>query len=59
MAEPLTDPIEGPDEPARQKTLGEQPVSDADIAKIHEDIKEVNEDLNRLKAEGDRVFGDR
>lgn len=49
--------VEGVGDPARQKTLGEQPVSDQDIEEIREDIAELNEDLARLRAEGDAVFG--
>jgi hypothetical protein len=49
--------LEGVGDPARQKTLGEQSVSDADIAEIHKDIEELNEDLAELRAEGERTFG--
>jgi hypothetical protein len=48
---------EGGGDPARQNTLGEQSVSDADIAEIHEEIQELNEDLARLRAEGEATFG--
>lgn len=54
----INDPmLEGVGDPARQKTLGEQPVSDADIEEIHKDIEELNEDLAKLRAEGERTFG--
>lgn len=49
--------LEGVGDPARQKTLGERPVSDADIADIHKDIEELNEDLAELREEGERTFG--
>ncbi|CAN5750978.1 hypothetical protein BH23ACT12_BH23ACT12_22440 [soil metagenome] len=42
---------------ARQKTLGEQPVSDQDIAEIHQEIADLNKDLARLRAEGEATFG--
>lgn len=50
--------LEGVGDPARQKTLGEQSVSDQDIEEIREDIAEVNEDLARLRAEGEATFKD-
>lgn len=49
--------FEGVEDPARQKTLGEQSVSDQDIEEIREDIAELNEDLAKLRAEGDATFG--
>lgn len=49
--------LEGVGNPARQKTLGEQPVSDQDIEEIREDIANLNKDLEKLRARGDATFG--
>lgn len=59
MAHDQTDdhPLEGVGNSARQKTLGEQPVSNQDIAEIRKRIEELNKDLAKLEAEGDRTFG--
>lgn len=51
--------LEGVGNSARQKTLGEQPVSDQDIAEIHKEIEDLNQDLAKLRAEGDRTFGNK
>ena len=51
--------LEGVGDPARQKTLGERPVSDQDIEEIREDIAELKENLAKLRAEGDATFGEK
>ena len=47
--------LEGVGNPAREKTLGEQPVSDQDIKEIHDDIADVNDDLADLRTRGDEI----
>ncbi len=49
--------VRGVGNSARQKSLGELPVSDQDIAEIHKEIEDLNKDLAKLRAEGDRAFG--
>lgn len=42
----------GVGEPARQKTLGERPVSDKDIQELSDRIDRLNTELEDLKARG-------
>ncbi|HEX2054569.1 MAG TPA: hypothetical protein VHJ78_12695 [Actinomycetota bacterium] len=55
MAEDVPETFEGVGDPAREKTLGEQPVSDQDIAEIHEDIEDLRDELADLRARENEI----
>ncbi len=48
--------LEGVGEPAREKTLGERPVSDRDIEQIHDHIEDLQGDLADLRTKGDQTL---
>ena len=48
--------LEGVGNPAREKTLGEHPVSNQDIEEIHEDIEDLNDELADLRSRGEDTF---
>lgn len=56
MADNHEHAFEGVSNPAREKTLGERPVSDQDIQEIHEDIEDLSDDLDDLRSKGDQTL---
>ncbi len=42
--------MEGVGDPAKEKNLGERPVSDEDVDPIRDDLVELNDDLRDLRA---------
>jgi hypothetical protein len=55
MDEDPEETFEGVGDPAREKTLGERPVSDQDIREIQDHIDHLRDELADLEAREDEI----